>query len=177
VVYFSGFKVLESEGLPGVLRSIRETISARKANFLVVDGLVTAEEVAPSDTAFKKFIHEIQQYSSMFKCTIVLITNDPDEAILLADRVIPLTAAPNATLGPSIPITLPQPRDRKTIAEEPEFRRIRLTRFGIGGESRGVETNDGRVGDDRLGTGAELLGPIKVPQDRGELSEIKGIAS
>ena len=57
--------------------------------------------------------------------TIVLITNDPDEAILLADRVIPLTAAPKATLGPSISITIPQPRDRKTIAEEPEFRRIK----------------------------------------------------
>ena len=57
--------------------------------------------------------------------TIVLITNDPDEAILLADRVIPLTAAPKATLGPSISITIPQPRDRTTIAEEPEFRRIK----------------------------------------------------
>jgi nitrate/nitrite transport system ATP-binding protein len=57
--------------------------------------------------------------------TIVLITNDPDEAILLADRVIPLTAGPNATLGISIPVTLPHPRDRKTIAEEPEFRRIK----------------------------------------------------
>jgi nitrate/nitrite transport system ATP-binding protein len=57
--------------------------------------------------------------------TIVLITNDPDEAILLADRVIPLTAAPKATLGPSIPVTIAQPRDRKTIAEEPAFRRIK----------------------------------------------------
>ena len=44
---------------------------------------------------------------------------------MLADRVIPLTAGPNATLGPSIPITIPQPRDRKTIAEHPEFRRAR----------------------------------------------------
>jgi nitrate/nitrite transport system ATP-binding protein len=58
--------------------------------------------------------------------TILLITNDPDEAILLADRVIPLTAAPKATLGPSIPISIARPRDRKTIAEDPEFRRIRL---------------------------------------------------
>ena len=58
--------------------------------------------------------------------TIVLITNDPDEAILLADRVIPLTAGPNATLGMSIPITIPRPRDRKTIAEHADFKRIRL---------------------------------------------------
>lgn len=57
--------------------------------------------------------------------TIVLITNDPDEAILLADRVIPLTAGPRATLGASIPVTIPRPRDRKTLADEPEFLRIR----------------------------------------------------
>ena len=58
--------------------------------------------------------------------TIVLITNDPDEALLLADRVIPLTAGPGATLGMSIPITIPRPRNRKTIAEHPDFKRIRL---------------------------------------------------
>ncbi len=58
--------------------------------------------------------------------TIVLITNDPDEAILLADRVIPLTHGPNATLGNSIPITIPRPRDRKTLADHPDFKRIRL---------------------------------------------------
>jgi len=58
--------------------------------------------------------------------TIVLITNDPDEAILLADRVIPLTASPNATLGMSVPITIPRPRDRKTLADHPDFKRIRL---------------------------------------------------
>ena len=58
--------------------------------------------------------------------TILLITNDPDEAILLADRVIPLTAGPNATLGMSVPVTIPRPRDRKTIADHPDFKRIRL---------------------------------------------------
>ena len=58
--------------------------------------------------------------------TIVLITNDPDEAILLADRVIPLTAGPNATLGMSVPITIPRPRDRRTIADHADFKRIRL---------------------------------------------------
>jgi nitrate/nitrite transport system ATP-binding protein len=59
------------------------------------------------------------------RTTVVLITNDPDEAILLADRVIPLTRGPNATLAPSIPITLPRPRDRRTINENDEFKRLR----------------------------------------------------
>ena len=57
--------------------------------------------------------------------TIVLITNDPDEAILLADRVIPLTAGPRATLGPSIPVTIPRPRDRKEINHDHAFKHAR----------------------------------------------------
>jgi nitrate/nitrite transport system ATP-binding protein len=59
------------------------------------------------------------------KRTVVLITNDPDEAILMADRVIPLTAGPRATLGPSIPITLPRPRRRAELNENYDFKQIR----------------------------------------------------
>ena len=59
------------------------------------------------------------------KKTVLLITNDPDEAILMADRVIPLTAGPRATLGPSIPITLPRPRRRVELNESYDFKQIR----------------------------------------------------
>ncbi len=57
--------------------------------------------------------------------TIVLITNDPDEAILLADRVIPLTRGPRATLGPSIPVNFPRPRSRAAINHDPVFKATR----------------------------------------------------
>ncbi len=57
--------------------------------------------------------------------TVVLITNDPDEAILMADRVIPLTAGPRATLGPSIPITLPRPRRHAELNKSYDFKQIR----------------------------------------------------
>ncbi len=57
--------------------------------------------------------------------TVVMITNDPDEAILMADRVIPLTAGPRATLGPSIPITLPRPRRRAELNNNYNFKQIR----------------------------------------------------
>jgi nitrate/nitrite transport system ATP-binding protein len=57
--------------------------------------------------------------------TIVLITNDPDEALLLADRVIPLTRGPGATLGPGVPIPLQHPRDRRSLSHDPVFQRLR----------------------------------------------------
>jgi nitrate/nitrite transport system ATP-binding protein len=57
--------------------------------------------------------------------TVVLITNDVDEGILLADRIVPLTAGPEATLGPSFFIDIERPRDRKAMNHDPEFKRLR----------------------------------------------------
>lgn len=78
VTYVSGFKVLEAEGLTGLLRNIRDTISARKASLLVIDGLVALEHTAASELAFRKFLHELQAFSSMYRCTVLLLGN-PDE--------------------------------------------------------------------------------------------------
>ncbi|MBI2517815.1 MAG: ABC transporter ATP-binding protein [Opitutae bacterium] len=57
--------------------------------------------------------------------TVLLITNDVDEALLMADRVIPLTTGPGATLGESIPVNLAHPRNRKDLNHDPEYKRLR----------------------------------------------------
>jgi nitrate/nitrite transport system ATP-binding protein len=57
--------------------------------------------------------------------TGVLITNDVDEAILLADRIMPLGAGPGATLGPAVAVDIARPRDRKAINHDPQFKAVR----------------------------------------------------
>jgi nitrate/nitrite transport system ATP-binding protein len=57
--------------------------------------------------------------------TVLLITNDVDEALLLADRIVPLSAGPSATLGPSIEVEIPRPRDRKAMNHDERFKRAR----------------------------------------------------
>jgi len=57
--------------------------------------------------------------------TCLLITNDVDEGIYLADRIIPMTLGPNATLGPEFKINLPRPRDKAELNRNPEFKRLR----------------------------------------------------
>src|SRR5215510_13502322 len=67
---------------------------------------------------------EISRIWQQERKTVVLITNDVDEGILLADRIIPLSAGPNATLGPSFAIDLPRPRDRKAINHVPAYKQV-----------------------------------------------------
>jgi len=68
---------------------------------------------------------EIARIRALNRQTVVLITNDPDEAILLADRVVPLTAGPSATLGPSFPVDIPYPRDRTALNHDARFKQLR----------------------------------------------------
>jgi len=57
--------------------------------------------------------------------TVLLITNDVEESLLLADRVVPLSAGPCATLGPSIDVDLPRPRDARELGKNPRARALR----------------------------------------------------
>jgi nitrate/nitrite transport system ATP-binding protein len=57
--------------------------------------------------------------------TVVLITNDVDEGLLLADRVVTLGAGPGAKLGPSIPVPLPRPRQARELDHDPAFQGLR----------------------------------------------------
>jgi nitrate/nitrite transport system ATP-binding protein len=57
--------------------------------------------------------------------TVVMITNDVDEAALMADRIVPLTKGPGATLGPAFEVDLPRPRDRTTLNYDSRFRTLR----------------------------------------------------
>jgi len=59
------------------------------------------------------------------RSTVVLITNDVDEAILLADRIYPMTPGPGAVLGPAIEVGLPRPRQRRHMSLEPAYQKAR----------------------------------------------------
>ncbi len=57
--------------------------------------------------------------------TCVMITNDIDEAILLADRIIPLNPGPRAGLGPTFAVDLTRPRDKTALNHDPRFKGLR----------------------------------------------------
>ncbi|WP_227712290.1 ABC transporter ATP-binding protein [Marinobacter zhanjiangensis] len=53
--------------------------------------------------------------------TVIMITHDVDEAVLLSDRIIMMTNGPAATVGEDLAIELPRPRDRVTLADDPGY--------------------------------------------------------
>src|SRR5262245_2087145 len=75
VYYLSAFRVLEQDGLPGLLTVLRKAISARSATLLVLDGLLSAEEASTSPVAYRKFIHELQIVAAMVGCTALLLSS------------------------------------------------------------------------------------------------------
>jgi len=68
---------------------------------------------------------ELLRIWSERRTTVMLITNDIDEAILLADRIYPMTPGPDAMLGPAIEVGLPRPRQRRHMSLEPAYQKAR----------------------------------------------------
>ncbi|HEY3909194.1 MAG TPA: ATPase domain-containing protein [Stellaceae bacterium] len=72
--YISAFRVLEEEGLAGVMNLLRREVQAHDVGILVLDGLSAIEDTAASTRELKKFIHQLQAQAAMANCTMLLLT-------------------------------------------------------------------------------------------------------
>lgn len=57
--------------------------------------------------------------------TVIMITHDVDEAVLLSDRIIMMTNGPEATIGEILDVKLERPRSRLSLAKDIEYNRLR----------------------------------------------------
>lgn len=68
-----------------------------------------------------KLQDELLQIVATTHSTVVMVTHDVDEAVLLSDRIVMMTNGPSATIGEVLAIDLPRPRNRVDLAESTQY--------------------------------------------------------
>jgi nitrate/nitrite transport system ATP-binding protein len=64
---------------------------------------------------------ELLKIVARTQSTVVMVTHDVDEAVLLSDRIVMMTNGPAATIGEILTVDLPRPRNRVALAEDPTY--------------------------------------------------------
>ena len=146
---------------------MRQRVAVARALAMSPDTLLLDEPLSALDALTRaKLGDEIEAIWERDRKTVLLVTNDVDEAILLADRIIPLDPGASgeaATLGPSFPVDLIRPRDRTSVNEDPAFRLLR----------QAVTEHLIASGAERTAEAEELVAPTVVPVDFGSKRKAK----
>ncbi len=113
---------------------MRQRVSVARALSLAPKVMLLDEPLSALDALTRSNLQdEITKIWGEDKKTVVMITNSVDEGLILADRIIPLTLGPGATLGPEYKVNIPRPRDKNELDHNAEYKRLRteITKYMI----------------------------------------------
>jgi len=122
---------------------MRQRVAVARALAMNPEMIIMDEPLGALDALTRGNLQdEILKIWSKDKRTALLITNDVDEGIYMADRIIPLRPGPNATLGPEFKINIDRPRDKTELNDNPEYKKTRNAiieyLMGIGEERKSI---------------------------------------
>ena len=105
---------------------MRQRVSVARALAMDPEMIIMDEPLGALDALTRGNLQdEILNIWNKNKRTALLITNDVDEGIYMADRIIPLRPGPKATLGPEFKINIDRPRDKTELNDNPEYKKNR----------------------------------------------------
>ncbi len=122
---------------------MRQRVAVARALAMNPEMIIMDEPLGALDALTRGNLQdEILKIWSKDQRTALLITNDVDEGIYMADRIIPLRPGPKATLGPEFKIDIERPRDKTALNDDPEYKKTRNAiieyLMGIGEERKAV---------------------------------------
>ncbi|WP_299669730.1 ABC transporter ATP-binding protein [uncultured Polaribacter sp.] len=105
---------------------MRQRVAVARALAMKPEMIIMDEPLGALDALTRGNLQdEILNIWGKDKRTALLITNDVDEGIYMADRIIPLRPGPRATLGPEFKIDLERPRDKTALNDNASFKKTR----------------------------------------------------
>jgi len=113
--------------LPGEISGgMKQRVGIARALSIKPKVLLMDEPFGALDSLTRANLQEhLMRIQQNVKNTVVIITHDIDEAVLLSDRVIMMTNGPEATIGEILEVNLERPRDRVSLQSDPEYIRCR----------------------------------------------------
>tara|TARA_R110000868_G_scaffold269229_2_gene528569 strand:- start:532 stop:1377 length:846 start_codon:yes stop_codon:yes gene_type:complete len=105
---------------------MRQRVAVARALAMKPEMIIMDEPLGALDALTRGNLQdEILNIWGKDKRTALLITNDVDEGIYMADRIIPLRPGPRATLGPEFKIDIERPRDKTELNDNANFKKTR----------------------------------------------------
>ena len=105
---------------------MQQRASIARALALDADILLMDEPFGALDALTRaKLQDELLEIVARTQSTVVMVTHDVDEAVLLSDKIVMMTNGPAATIGEVLSVDLPRPRQRVELAESADYQRYR----------------------------------------------------
>jgi len=105
---------------------MKQRVGIARALAMQPDVLLMDEPFGALDALTRAHMQDsLMEIQAELNNTVIMITHDVDEAVLLSDRIVMMTNGPAATVGEILEVKLERPRDRLSLAEDAEYTHLR----------------------------------------------------